>query len=191
MGNSAPGVQGALNAISRVARRIQNGHGDAAVTKRWGLVAIGLGVLQIVISVYAGDAGFNAPRWLLALIGVTFSLAGIILLVPRRFSKSHAFLIAVLTTAFAVVPNWIAFGPGPRRFSTSLSFGPAVHESFSSDASGRIAFGLSAIVMNMIAVWGWVQWARLHLRQQRSRAAKAGGGSTAGTSRASRRGAGA
>ena len=131
------------------------------MTKVWALVAIGLGISQIGVSVYADPAGFNAPRWLVALIGAAFSLVGVILLVPRRFRTWHAFLIALFVTAFAVAPSWIAFGPGSRRFTSSISgivlpdFGP------SGELPGRFVFGISGVFMTIMAVWCWVQWMRL------------------------------
>jgi len=70
------------------------------------------------------------------------------------------FLGAVLLSLFAAIPGWIAFGPGPRVFGGSISFGVVTGATEPSASTGRIVFGIAAILVGLFAAYAWVRWLR-------------------------------
>jgi tetratricopeptide (TPR) repeat protein len=64
----------------------------------------------------------------------------------------------------AVIFDWVAFGPGPRHFSggTGLRIGPVVFSlwGLSPELEGRLVIGLGALMIDAMAVYGWVRFAR-------------------------------
>jgi hypothetical protein len=58
--------------------------------------------------------------------------------------------------------GWIAFGPGPRRFSSTLALPFLARRWAISDTSGRMMVGASTALVAMIFAWcGAVGMARL------------------------------
>ena len=57
-------------------------------------------------------------------------------------------IIALMTT----ISGWIAFGPGERRFSTTIAVPFLALRSSGSDLSGRIAFGVGTLILAAILV---------------------------------------
>ena len=45
------------------------------------------------------------------------------------------------------IVGWIAFGPGPRRFSTTISLPFMTQSWMSGELSGRVAFGVAAMLL--------------------------------------------
>jgi len=59
---------------------------------------------------------------------------------------------------FLITFNWIAFGPGDRKFTTktSSSFSKVVVRP-ASELEGRLVFGLVALLMDSILIYGLVK----------------------------------
>jgi predicted lipid-binding transport protein (Tim44 family) len=57
--------------------------------------------------------------------------------------------------------NWIAFGSGPRSFSGGLSvMGSAGLNGGVSESSGRVFFGIAAVLMDLMVIAMLVKWVR-------------------------------
>jgi hypothetical protein len=102
----------------------------------------------------------HAPTWIVGVGGAFFILCGLAILVPERFARMRGFLASLAVSALAVVFNWVAFGPGERKFSATLSLGTFVTAAPSSENAGRAVFGLFAVLVGLLALWGWVRWLR-------------------------------
>jgi len=88
--------------------------------------------------------------------GLMFVFAGVMLaLAPERAALRRLFG-ALLVTAFALTLDWIAFGPGERRFSGGISLG--IEIGFNPGALfGRIAAGIGAAILDVIAAVLWTR----------------------------------
>ena len=140
-----------------------------------GLFATVIGAAFILIStniIPVEGSAFEAPRWIVALAGVVFFLGGLkAVTTDARFdyfrdTKMYAILdylsIGLLLTSFAIIPTWIAFGPGERQIEGVIST-PFLSVWFGTDANlGRIAFGFSAILIIVFAIVNWINRA-VHL----------------------------
>ncbi len=86
------------------------------------------------------------------LIALMFVFAGISIGLPPRCRKSRNLLQAVIVTCLALIFDWVAFGPGERHFTGSaggIGFTPG-------EMTGRVLFGLVAIVIDICAISIWV-----------------------------------
>jgi hypothetical protein len=117
-------------------------------------LAVGLGLAT------ARRASLHVPLWVAALAGTCFILVGALLLIPESSSRLRGFVGGVFVTALASTFDWIAFGPGERYFGAGFPAGAWLPHSGSSETSARIVFGLAAVVLDAVALWGWVRWAR-------------------------------
>jgi hypothetical protein len=124
----------------------------------------GLGVIP------TDDSDWGAPRWMGVVAGLMFMGAGFLLLMSSQ-QKQFPRIKNVVTwfgtlfvlfafTGFAAMGSWIAFGPGERRFESSL---PLPHMLVPignwlvslNELTGRAAFGLGAVIISLIAVYAW------------------------------------
>jgi len=125
------------------------------------VVAAGLYPLAVATGLATARPGsVHAPLWVVGLTGACFVLAGTLILIPERQVRLRGFAVGVLVSAFAVIFDWVAFGPGERSFSGSLSFGGLALHSGGGALGGRIAFGGAALVMDAFALWVWYRWLR-------------------------------
>jgi hypothetical protein len=121
----------------------------------------GLFPLAIALGWFAlPPSKLHAPTWVVGVGGAFFNLCGLAILMPERFSRARGFLASLAVTALAIVFNWVAFGPGERKFSATLSLGTFMAASPSSENAGRAVFGLFAVLVSLLALWGWVRWLR-------------------------------
>ena len=74
--------------------------------------------------------------------------------------RMQNFLGAALLSVFAAAPGWIAFGPGTRVFGGSVSFGGATGATHPGATTGRIVFGVAAVIIGLFAAYAWVRWLR-------------------------------
>src|SRR6516164_2862322 len=108
-----------------------------------GIACAAVGIAIILVSLFANSRGFQAPRWVVASAGGAFLFLGGWLAAlyatgydpqrPEQTLPSPAVQLAVFVPGmlFLAAPfHWVAFGPGPRQFSTTVSI-PflAVHQS--------------------------------------------------------------
>jgi hypothetical protein len=119
-----------------------------------GIVALAAGVIP------ADEAKFHAPHWVVGACGFVFLLAGIMIMIPPTMLRMQYFLGAVLLSLFAAIPGWIAFGPGPRVFGGSVSFGAITSATQPVASTGRIVFGIAAVLVGLFAAYAWVRWLR-------------------------------
>jgi hypothetical protein len=52
--------------------------------------------------------------------GLMFVFAGILIALPPEYTKWRNLLATLVITCFAVTFDWVAFGPGERRFTGSI-----------------------------------------------------------------------
>ena len=107
------------------------------------------------------DDKFHTTRWVVACVGISFSLSGLALSVPQKFVRFISFIGAANITSFAAIPIWVAFGPGKRVFSSSLSIGLFNSRFAPGELFGRIVFGIGGVMIGLFAVWAWVRTVKL------------------------------
>lgn len=130
--------------------------------------ALGIGALCIAVGGFIAAIGLGwidfpgrkirAPRDIVVGAGLVFALAGVLVASRGRFPAWLATLLhAILATAFALIPFWIAFGHGPRTF-TGSGAGFTQSLGFDGASAGRIVFGLAAAMMAAFAAFAWWKW---------------------------------
>ncbi len=124
-------------------------------------LATGAGIAALAAGIIPSDeSNFHAPHWVVGACGFVFMLAGVMILVPASAPRLQSFLGAVFLSVFAAVPAWVAFGPGPRAFSGSVSFGALTSATHPGATTGRIVFGIGAVLVGALAAYAWVRWVR-------------------------------
>src|SRR5262249_42336390 len=131
-----------------------------------GLMLAGAGIAAIAI--WSDEDRVQAPRWVAVAAGAAFALGGAAII--KGYARDQGaerpddvwglLLGGLLTTCLAVIPAWVAFGPGERRFRVS---GPLPLGWLSPRAGewlGRGAFGLGAILVGTITLVVWAQLLR-------------------------------
>lgn len=129
-----------------------------------GQIALGLLVMAAGLSFAALAASYlGTPPDKFALDGVaglvaglSFVFGGAILVVPERFAGTRALAGALMVTSFALLYDWVAFGPGERHLHGGV---PLLHTGVASplsEMSGRFLFAIGAMLFNLMAVWAWV-----------------------------------
>jgi len=129
----------------------------------------------------APEESFHAPRWVVGLCGLAFLIAGTFVLEGQLFAwlgrgsrrdefRQTVFKVsqywagASIITIFALILDWIAFGPGERQFSGSVGLPFFSVTTSAGQLIGRYVFGFCAILLNLLAVWVWAYGFR-HLRR--------------------------
>ena len=132
-------------------------------------IAIGLVLASVgaVVAVFgAGALAHPSPDLRIVALpaGLAFVFAGALMLLPARLAALQLPFAALMVTALAVVFDWVAFGPGERAFTGSVSVpGAAVHGAIG-QLAGRIFFGLFALLFDIAAVGLWIQYVRHFFR---------------------------
>jgi hypothetical protein len=107
-----------------------------------------MGVLVVTL-IYLHPEGLRVPAWVAYVAASAFVLAGLCLL---ALAIDMVWLQRLLGVAVAlslfVVSLWVAFGPGPRECSVSLSFVQGV----AADTLCRGAFAIGAILVGLFIV---------------------------------------
>jgi hypothetical protein len=93
-----------------------------------------------------------------------FVFAGALVALPARLAAFQLPLTALMATALAVVFDWVAFGPGERRFSGSASVPGISLSGSTSELAGRVFFGLFAVLFDLAALGLWIQYVRSFFR---------------------------
>jgi hypothetical protein len=118
--------------------------------------------LMAIDVIHIPEEDINAPRWVLAAVGMTFALAGAMVSIKgikNRFGNHPLFkwiynaLLLVFMLFFAAPFHWVAFGPGERTFESSTNVGSVtVSQGGGGEESGRVC--------HRVAGWGWgSKWA--------------------------------
>jgi hypothetical protein len=98
------------------------------------------------------------PLWAMGGGGAALAFAGLSLLTPESLSRPRGLLAALSITALATLFDWIAFGRvngGWRFMLDSLMNSLALRQ----NASHDVVF-LFAVLLSLLALWGWMHWAR-------------------------------
>lgn len=145
----------------------------------FGALCVGIGLFIVLLAadvIPADERSFTAPRWVVSAGGLVFVLAGVALATtsapgaPEGTGRTtwRSFLLGgAIVGLMAAILNWIAFGPGERRFSGGLAlpvgavFGPA------SEWTGRVAFGIGAVMVDVVFVLMAARGLRELLRRRR------------------------
>jgi hypothetical protein len=125
-------------------------------------VAGGLVIALAMDWIHAPPENFHAPRWVVGVAGLVFFAGGFAPLVNASDKNSwgSSTLVLVVVAGMASVFNWVAFGDGPRQFSGGMSLGGIGTPTPVSAAGGRIAFGIGAVILDMILLgilWQFVR----------------------------------
>lgn len=104
------------------------------------LIAIGCGgfVLLMAVGVIPGEMAGNTPRWVGALAGFVFVIAGVMIFL-RNHSRALDLFAALILAAFALMGSWIAVY-GAEGISGGIPFLP--HDT--NITIGRVMFGFGA-----------------------------------------------
>ena len=139
-------------------------------------VLAGLMIIFVAVDwIHVDPASIHAPRWVLVVCGGMFALPGVAALYygvrnglsggpPERGSDGERPFPVVgwlaglaIAAGLTVVASWIAFGPGERAFSGSVSVGPVgVGGSGGSETLGRWVVGFGAVMGGLFPAWGLV-----------------------------------
>jgi hypothetical protein len=131
---------------------------------------IGLGVVR------PNPEGVHAPLWVIACAGLVFFMGGCAVMLgalapgadvngqlgpwaPWTLRFLQYLFALIIIAALATVASWVAFGPGEREFSNSIALPFWQSKGASGETTGRIAFGVGAVMGWLIflamAVQGW------------------------------------
>ena len=136
-----------------------------------GLAFIAAGAFPILIGIGAiAPSDGDAPAWVALAAGVMFVCAGAAVIVdygiaggvgpdgdfqpgtPLWIRATNLALGLAIVGLMASVAGWIAFGPGPRHFTSTLTLPFLPLRWQSGEISGRIAFGASSVLMAVMFV---------------------------------------
>jgi hypothetical protein len=94
--------------------------GSPGPSRWWSLLVVGGGVIPIAGAFLADDSTFHAPRWIVAVAGGIFVLAGLLTLPAGR--TAQALLLAGSLSGFAVVIDWLLLFTHREDWATSGDF---------------------------------------------------------------------
>lgn len=143
---------------------------STARSSNWTLWAIGIAcagggfyLALVGLGLFSPPSHINGPNWLGSAAGLVFFAAGLSLLMrawqhvpdqqPNLPDNAPTIAVAIqwlatltIIVALASIGTWIAFGPGPRQFATSLPVWGSLAEMI-----GRAMFGFGAIITWLMA----------------------------------------
>jgi hypothetical protein len=117
---------------------------------------LGVGLLAVSAMTFLRDSasGWSSDAIAGAGAGSVFAFGGAVMLTPPGGGRLRLVLAALLVTSWALATDWIAFGPGVRQFTSSISRSGSV--SFPVDPwKGRIMFGIVAVLLDMFGGGLW------------------------------------
>ena len=122
-----------------------------------GFAFAAMGLLLVGIAIHASiQADPFTPDNLMGVpAALMFVFAGIFMALPPE-SKWRYLMATLLITCFALTFDWVAFGPGERKFSGSFSFGIAATGFQPSELFGRASFGICAVFLDIWAIAMWI-----------------------------------
>ena len=117
---------------------------------------LGVGLLAVSVMQFLQDSagGWSSDAIAGAGAGAVFAFGGAVMLTPPGVGRLRLVLAALLVTSWALAADWIAFGPGVRHFTTSVSRSGSV--SFPVDPwKGRLMFAIVAVLLDLFAGGLW------------------------------------
>ncbi len=135
--------------------------------------AVGLVFVLMSLGVLAPLGPIYGPPWIVFCAGLVFVLGAALLALraaagdpardgelppdaPRALHLAQYLFVLTMFVCMALVASWVAFGPGERNFTTSGSFG----EGRVGDGTGRVMFGIGAVIMWLCTLWMAIDGAR-------------------------------
>lgn len=123
------------------------------------------GAIPIGAALFADDAKFHAPRWLVGMIGSMFVLAGVLLLMSAGAAARRpetdvvgALLGALVATGFLVLSGWALFlSGGPRAWNMSGSLPLWLLPAWVSTGLFYALMGVGALLCVVLTVFAWRQ----------------------------------
>ena len=128
-----------------------------------GLLVAGVGLAIVLVAFLAPANRFEAPRWVVGCCGGAFLFFGGYLAAimaggydPLRARETLPPPLVQLAwfvpgfLCFAAPFHWIAFWPGPRKFSSTFSIPFVSVHGPASGLGGRIAFGFGALLIDAL-----------------------------------------
>lgn len=89
----------------------------------------------------------------MTLFGPAMFFFGLAAMLPNVVGFPQRLFQALAITFMALLFDWVAFVPGPRQFHTGSS---GLHPGAPvSSTTGRVVFGIVAILMDLFAVYAW------------------------------------
>lgn len=162
----APAFPGVVNRILSSDIRVVRWLGPALPRIAMGGLVVTMGLVPMLAAVGViptDDASWHAPRWVGAVAGGLFVVAGLYILTqgaverlqpgPKRWVQGLFPLVII--SGFAVIASWVAFGPGERQFEGSAGNWLVGVSWGGGDLAGRIAFGAGAVFLVVVALIGW------------------------------------
>lgn len=142
---------------------------DAGVTTQMspgGRLAVGLALCAAGIGFAAYGlldpaAPIQPDRFIALPVGIVFASAGVLLAFPGASLKWRSVCGTLLIAGFAVISNWIAFGPGERHFSGSVGGAGIAVSGPVGELTGRIAFGIGAVLLDAVLIFSLVKLFKL------------------------------
>lgn len=132
-----------------------------------GLVVVASGAVPIWASLFADDAQFHGPRWLVGMIGGMFVLAGVLVMRGAVAARGEvpdvlgALLGALVSTGFLVLSVWALFlSGGPRAWGVSGSLPFWLLPAWVTDLLFYLLMGLGVAVCAALTFFAWRQLGR-------------------------------
>ena len=117
-----------------------------------------IGPLMLGLSIFIAFQKTSAgvPQWIGYVAALSFFLAGIAATEMAFGTNQLANIVGPLMMAcLAIIPTWIAFGPGERHCSGGLSvLGFGWHQQNTGETECRVVFGFAAILIWTLLIWG-------------------------------------
>ncbi len=123
------------------------------------------GAAILALAVFGRPEKFSSPRWVVACAGAAFLVFGgwTAALFLRGYDASRPnenlpspriqLMVLIPGLLFFAAPfHWIAFGPGPRQFSSTVSIPFVSVRQGAAVSTGRILFGAGALLIDAILV---------------------------------------
>jgi hypothetical protein len=121
-----------------------------------GLVFVVAGILPMLAAFDIGPLGradINGPPWVGFAAGAIFSSAGLALIAGPQAPLAGGLFGVLALAGLAAIGNWVAFGPGPRACSGSISLSWLWGAADFSGLACRISFGLGALITDAFLCW--------------------------------------
>jgi hypothetical protein len=140
--------------------------GDETPARRWvGVLAIAAAAIPIGAALWADDAKFYAPRWLVAMVGGMFAVAGVLIIraaaAPGWRPESDmigSVLGGLMATGFTVLSGWaLFFSGGPSAWGMSGSLPLWLLPPWASTGVFYLLLGVSALLCVVVTVYAWRQ----------------------------------
>jgi hypothetical protein len=133
-----------------------------------GLLVIAAGAIPIGAALFADDTKFHAPRWLVAMVGGMFVLAGLMLIRsasavtrPPATDVVGSGLGVLLTSGFTVFAGWALFlSGGPSAWNMSGSLPLWMFPVWIRVALFYVMLGVGALLCVVLTVFAWRQLVR-------------------------------